>query len=77
VSPVVCRREWWALVDAYPPEAAGGTFSGGDMATRTTHRSTAGKKLYAVRDKKGQFKDIKTYAREHAPSIKRKARKSK
>jgi len=34
------------------------------MATkRTTHRSTAGKKLYAVRDEKGRFKDIQTYER--------------
>jgi hypothetical protein len=34
------------------------------MATkRTTHRSTAGKKLYAVRDELGRFKDIQTYER--------------
>ena len=30
---------------------------------RTTHRSTGGKKLYAVRDKSGKFKDIQTYKR--------------
>ena len=30
---------------------------------RTTHRSTGGKKLYAVRDKDGKFKDIQTYER--------------
>ncbi len=30
---------------------------------RTTHRSSAGKKLYAVRDSKGKFKDIQTYDR--------------
>ena len=36
------------------------------MATkRTTHRSTSGKKLYAVRDAKGRFKDIQTYERAH------------
>ena len=28
------------------------------MAKRTTHRSTAGKKLYAVRDKEGKFKGV-------------------
>jgi hypothetical protein len=32
---------------------------------RTTHRSTAGKKLYAVRDESGKFKDIQTYERAH------------
>jgi hypothetical protein len=32
-------------------------------ARRTTHRSSAGKKLYAVRDKSGKFKDIQTYER--------------
>ena len=30
---------------------------------RTTHRSTGGKKLYAVRDKSGKFEDIQTYKR--------------
>ena len=34
-------------------------------AKRTTHRSSAGKKLYAVRDKSGKFKDIQTYERAH------------
>ena len=38
---------------------------------RTTHRSTAGKKLYAVRDAEGQFKDIQTYERAHAQDVKR------
>lgn len=46
-------------------------------AKRTTHRSTAGKKLYAVRDKKGQFKDIQTYERAHGQDIKRKSKKEK
>ena len=31
----------------------------------TTHRSVAGKKLYAVRDASGRFKDIQTYERAH------------
>ena len=34
-------------------------------AKRTTHRSSAGKKLYAVRDAGGKFKDIQTYERAH------------
>lgn len=38
---------------------------------RTTHRSSAGKKLYAVRDAEGRFKDIQTYERAHAADIKR------
>ena len=38
---------------------------------RTTHRSTGGKKLYAVRDKEGQFKDIQTYKRAHGQDVKR------
>jgi hypothetical protein len=40
-------------------------------AKRTTHRSSAGKKLYAVRDAEGKFKDIQTYERAHAQDIKR------
>ena len=47
------------------------------MPTRTTHRSPSGKKLYAVRDAKGRFKDIQTYKRAHAMDIKRKAKKEK
>ena len=42
---------------------------------RTTHRSSKGTKLYAVRDKKGKFKDIQTYKRAHGADIKRKAKK--
>ena len=34
-------------------------------ARRTTHRSSKGKKLYAVRDAGGRFKDIQTYERAH------------
>ena len=45
------------------------------MATkRTTHRSSSGKKLYAVRDAKGRFKDIQTYERAHRADL---AHKSK
>jgi len=43
-------------------------------AKRTTHRSSKGKKLYAVRNAKGQFKDIQTYERAHRADL---ARKSK
>ena len=42
---------------------------------RTTHRSVAGNKLYAVRDKLGRFKDIQTYKRAHTQDMKRKSRK--
>lgn len=47
------------------------------MATRTTHRSRTGTKLYAVRDKKGRFKDIQTYKRAHAQDLRRKSKKEK
>ena len=43
-------------------------------ARRTTHRSSTGKKLYAVRDSKGRFKDIQTYERAHGMDIKRGAK---
>ncbi|MCG3156148.1 MAG: hypothetical protein DKINENOH_02763 [bacterium] len=44
---------------------------------RTTHRSVAGKKLYAVRDAKGRFVDIQTYERAHRQDLKRKSKKEK
>ncbi|HXE70275.1 MAG TPA: hypothetical protein VN523_13010 [Hyphomicrobiaceae bacterium] len=43
-------------------------------AKRTTHRSSTGTKLYAVRDNKGQFEDIQTYKRAHGQDIKRKSK---
>ncbi len=46
-------------------------------AHRTTHRSSTGKKLYAVRDAKGRFKDIQTYERAHRADLKRKAKTEK
>jgi hypothetical protein len=46
-------------------------------ARRTTHRSSSGKKLYAVRDKKGRFKDIQSYQRAHSADMRRKAKKEK
>jgi len=44
------------------------------MAKRTTHRSAAGKKLYAVRDKSGKFKDIQTYERAHRADLRTKSK---
>lgn len=40
-------------------------------AKRTTHRSTAGKKLYAKRNAKGQITDIQTYERAHAADLRK------
>jgi DNA-binding protein HU-beta len=37
-------------------------------------RSRSGKKLYAVRDKQGRFKDIQTYERAHGMDIKRRSK---
>lgn len=41
---------------------------------RTTLYSSKGKKLYAVRDAGGKFKDIQTYKRAHGMDIKRRAK---
>ncbi len=38
-------------------------------ARRTVLYSSAGKKLYAVRDKSGKFKDIQSYQRAHAADL--------
>lgn len=46
-------------------------------ARRTTHRSVAGKKLYAVRDSKGRFKDIQTYERAHRADMAHKSKAEK
>jgi hypothetical protein len=43
-------------------------------ARRTTHRSTAGRKLYAVRDARGRFRDIQTYERAHRADLAKTAR---
>ena len=47
------------------------------MAKRTTHRSVAGKKLYAVRDSSGRFKDIQTYERAHRADLAHKSKAEK
>lgn len=44
---------------------------------RTVLRSKKGKKLYAVRDKKGKFKDIQSYKKAHGSDIKRKSKKER
>jgi hypothetical protein len=41
---------------------------------RTTLRSSSGKKLYAVRDSSGKYKDIQAYKRAHGAGIKRKSK---
>ncbi|MCY2961820.1 MAG: hypothetical protein NTY35_16810 [Planctomycetota bacterium] len=41
------------------------------MARRTTLRSSKGKKLYAVRNADGSFKDIQSYARAHAADLRK------
>ena len=45
--------------------------------TRTTHRSTKGKKLYAVRDKRGRFVDIQTYERAQNRDLMKRSKKEK
>ncbi|HEY6958296.1 MAG TPA: hypothetical protein VI814_05700 [Candidatus Limnocylindria bacterium] len=46
-------------------------------ARRTTHRSSTGTKLYAVRDAKGRFKDIQTYKRAQSADMRRKSKAEK
>jgi topoisomerase IA-like protein len=47
------------------------------MAKRTVMRSSAGKKLYAVRAADGTFEDIQSYARAHAMDIARSSKAEK
>lgn len=44
---------------------------------RTTLRSSAGKKLYAVRNADGTFKDIQTYERAHRADLAKKSKPEK
>jgi hypothetical protein len=46
-------------------------------SNRTTHRSSAGKKLYAVRDAQGRFVDIQTYERAHRADLAKKSQSEK
>ena len=66
------RRQWWVpgALKARPSKER-------TIAKRTTHRSSKGTKLYAVRGKKGEFKDIQTYKRAHGQDVKRKSKKEK
>jgi hypothetical protein len=41
---------------------------------RTTHRSSTGKKLYAVRDAQGRFLDIQTFERAHRGDLSKKSK---
>ncbi len=41
---------------------------------RTTMRSKAGKKLYAVRNEQGEFTDIQTYQRAHSADLRQKSK---
>jgi hypothetical protein len=41
---------------------------------RTTHRTSKGTKLYAVRNSDGTFKDIQTYKRAHAADLRSSAK---
>jgi hypothetical protein len=41
---------------------------------RTVMRSSAGKKLYAVRDENGEFTDIQTYQRAQSADIRHKSK---
>lgn len=43
-------------------------------ARRTVMYSSKGKKLYAVRDAKGRFKDIQQYKRAHTADMRRKSK---
>lgn len=46
-------------------------------AKRTVLYSRSGKKLYAKRNKTGQFKDIQSYKRAHSADLKRKSKAEK
>jgi hypothetical protein len=59
------------LVDHDPMEETMATKS---KSKRTTHRSGSGKKLYAVRDQQGQFKDIQTYQRAQGQDVRRRSK---
>ena len=58
---------------ARPRAVKGGAKKAAKRGRRTTMYSTGGKKLYAVRDSEGKFKDIQTYKRAHAADLRRKS----
>jgi hypothetical protein len=47
------------------------------MPNRTTHRSSADRKLYAERDADGKFKDIQSYKRAHGQDVKRSSKEER
>ena len=69
-----CHRRPPAYSFQRAGQKAGLKFQETAVARRTTHRSSTGTKLYAVRDKQGRFKDIQTYKRAHGQDIRRKAK---
>jgi len=72
-----CHRSPPAYSFRRDGQKAGLKFQETAVAKRTTHRSSTGTKLYAVRDKQGRFKDIQTYKRAHGQDIRRKAKDEK
>jgi hypothetical protein len=48
-----------------------------EKSKRTTHRSTKGTKLYAVRDAKGRFKDIQSFKRAQGQDVRKASKKEK
>jgi hypothetical protein len=65
------------FAQAKPQQYQAERFIMAGQARRTTHRSSAGKKLYAVRDTKGKFKDIQTYERAHRADLAHKSKAEK
>ncbi len=61
--PLPCR--------GVPPRFPGDIMA---KARRTTHRSSTGKKLYAVRSTDGSFKDIQTFERAHRADLRKKSK---
>jgi hypothetical protein len=51
--------------------SSGRSSSGKSKSRRTTHRSSSGKKLYAVRSEDGSFKDIQQFSRAHGQDVRR------
>lgn len=47
------------------------------MPNRTTHRSSGGRKMYAERNKNGQFQDIQSYKRAHGQDVKRSSKEER
>jgi len=76
-----CRAESLAssASSAGSSASSAGSASSGSVSDslNNSSRSSTGTKLYAVRNAKGQFKDIQTYKRAHSQDMKRTAKKEK